>query len=192
MIIFGELGYFVKSGPTAFDLTVAEWFKSHRTPDQVHLAQIYGALATPVVILIALCVVLLFRQYWTSAWYLVDFVPLALILTGAGVATLAKLIFDRVRPDAGLAAQFDLEPSFPSAHVAFVALSGGCLLLIYSRRRALMVSLVMLITAFTAFDRLLLGAHWFTDVVGSMFMAIGCFFLMKFIEESLMERERVM
>lgn len=192
MIIFGELGYFVKSGPTAFDLTVAEWFRSHRTPGQVQLAQIYSALTTPAVILAALCIVLLFRQYWTQAWYLIDFVPLALILGAAGISTLAKPFFDRVRPEGGLAIQLDLEPSYPSGHVAFVALSGGCLLLIYSRKRALTVLLIMLITAFTAFDRLLLGAHWFTDVVGSMFLVIGCFYLMKFIEELLSERERVM
>lgn len=191
MIIFGELGYFVKDGPTAFDSTVAEWFKSHRTLSEVNLAQIYSALTTPAVILAALCIVLLFRQYWTSAWYLIDFLPLALILGAASIATLAKHIFDRVRPDAGLAVQFDLEPSFPSGHVAFVALSGGCLLLIYSRRRVLTVLLIMLVTAFTAFDRLLLGAHWFTDVVGSMFLATGCFYLIKYIEELLSERERV-
>ncbi len=192
MIIFGELGYFVKSGPTAFDSTVAEWFESYRTPGQVQLAQIYSALTTPAVILVAVCIVLIFRQYWTHAWYLIDFVPLALMVGAGGVATVAKLFFDRVRPSSGLAIQFDLEPSFPSSHVAFVAVAGGCLLLVYSGKRVLTVFLIMLITAFTAFERLLVGAHWFTDVVGSMFMAIGLFFLMKFIEEFLAERERVM
>jgi len=192
MIIFVELGYFVKSEPTAFDSTVAEWFKSHRTPGEVHFAQIYSALTAPVVILVVVCIILLFRQYWTRAWYLIDFVPLSLMLGAAGVATLAKHFFDRVRPGLDLATQIDLEPGFPSGHVAFVAVSGGCLLLIYSRKRALTVLLVMLVTVFTAFDRLLLGAHWFTDVIGSMFMATGCFFLMKFMEEILAERERVM
>lgn len=192
MIIFGELGYFVKSGPTAFDSTVAEWFESYRTPGQVQLAQIYSALTTPAVILVAVCIVLIFRQYWTHAWYLIDFVPLALMVGAGGVATVAKLFFDRVRPSSGLAIQFDLEPSFPSSHVAFVAVAGGCLLLVYSGKRVLTVFLIMLITAFTAFERLLVGAHWFTDVVGSMFMAVGLFFLMKFIEEFLAERERVM
>ncbi|MDP1719973.1 MAG: phosphatase PAP2 family protein [Candidatus Nanopelagicaceae bacterium] len=191
MIIFGELGYFVKSGPTAFDSTVAEWFKSHRTPGEVHFAQIYSAITAPALILIMVCIILLFRQYWNHAWYLIDFVPLALIVSAGGVATLAKLFFDRVRPGIGLAIQFDLEPSFPSGHVAFIAASGGCLLLIYSRRRALTLLLVMIITVFTAFDRLLLGAHWFTDVIGSMFMAAGLFYLMKFVEELLAERERV-
>lgn len=192
IIIFAELGYFVRSGPTAFDSTVAEWFGSHRTPGQVQLAQIYSALTTPIVIFAALCIVLLFRQYWTQSWYLIDFVPLALILGAAAIATLAKPFFDRMRPEGGLAIQLDLEPSYPSAHVAFVALSGGCLLLIYSRNRALTVLLIMLITTFTAFERLLLGAHWFSDVVGSVFLVIGCFYLMKFIEEWLSDRERVM
>lgn len=192
MIIFGELGYFVKSGPTAFDSTVAEWFESYRTPVEVQVAQIYNALTTPALVLIAACMILLFRQYWTRAWYLIDFVPLALMVGAGGVVTVAKSFFDRVRPGSGLAIQFDLEPSFPSGHVAFVAVAGGCLLLVYSGKRALTVLLIMLITVFTAFERLLVGAHWFTDVVGSMFMAIGLFYLMKFIEEFLTERERVM
>lgn len=192
MIIFGELGYFVRSGPIAFDSTVAEWFKMHRTSGQVQLGQIYGAITAPEIILVVVCLILLFRQYWTGAWYLIDFIPLALMLGAAGLATLAKHSFDRVRPGVDLATQFDLEPGFPSGHVAFVAVSGGCLLLIYSRKRALIVLLVMLATAITAFDRLLLGAHWLTDVIGSIFMAIGCFFLMKFIEETLAKRERVM
>lgn len=192
MIIFGELGYFVRSSPTAFDSSVAGWFKSYRTPGEVSVAQIYSALTTPAIILIVACIVLIFRQYWTQSWFLIDFVPLVLMISTGAIVAVAKLLFDRVKPGAGLAVLFDLEPSFPSGHVAFIAGAGGCLLLIYSRRRVLTVLLIMIITAFTAFERLLIGAHWFTDVVGSIFMAIGVFYLMKFIEELLAERERVM
>ncbi|MFZ2227274.1 MAG: phosphatase PAP2 family protein [Candidatus Nanopelagicaceae bacterium] len=192
MIIFGELGFFVKNGPTAFDSTVAEWFKSHRTPSGVHVAQVYAALTAPAVILAVVCMILIFRQYWTQAWFLIDFVPLLLMISVGGVVTSAKLFFDRVKPGAGLAVQLDLESSFPSAHVAFIAAAGGCLLLVYSRGRVLTVLSIMVITGFTAVDRLLLGAHWFTDVVGSAFLVMGLFYLMKFIEELLAERERVM
>lgn len=191
-IIFGELGYFVKDGPTAIDSHIAEWFKVHRTLTEVRFAEVFNALTTPVLVLTVAVILLLFRQYWRHAWYLIDFAPIALLVGTGGVATVAKFYFDRVRPGAGLSIHFDLEPSFPSGHVAFIAVTGGCLLLIYSGRRALVLALTVLITAFTGFERLLVGAHWFTDVIGSVFMAIGVFFLIKFIEEILVERERAM
>lgn len=190
--IFGTLGYLVKDGPTAFDSTLAEWFKVHRTPGEVRFAEVFNALTTPVLILILAVILLLFRQYWRHAWHLIDFAPLALLVGTGGVATVAKFFFNRVRPGESLSIHFDLEPSFPSGHVAFIAVTGGCLLLIYSARRALVISLTVLITGFTGYERLLVGAHWFTDVVGSVFMAIGVFFLIKFIEEFLVERERAM
>lgn len=191
LTIFFELGYFVKSGPTTFDSTVAQWFKSHRTPGEIQWAQIFSALTTPVLLFILLCIVLLFRQYWTDSWLLIDFIPLGFLVGGAAVATLSKLLFDRLRPGVGLATQFELDPSYPSSHVAFVAITGGCLLLLYSGRRALTLLVVMLVTVLMAVDRLVLGAHWFSDVVGSIFMATGLFYLSKFCEESLEERARV-
>lgn len=191
-LIFGELGFFVKDGPTPLDSTIAEWFKVHRTPAEVRFAEVFNAFTAPALVLILAVVLLLFRQYRMHAWYLLDFAPLALLVGTGGVATVAKFYFDRLRPGAGLSINFDLEPSFPSGHVAFIAVTCGCLLLIYSGRRALVITLTLLITAFSGFERLLVGAHWFTDVLGSVFMAVGIFFLIKYIEELLVERERAM
>ena len=192
IVIFVEIGYFVKSGPTTLDSTVAQWFKSHRTPTEIRWAQIFSAITVPLIIFIVVMIILLFRQYWTHSWLLIDFIPLGLLVSCAAVATLAKHLFDRVRPGYGLSTQIEFDPSYPSSHVAFIAISGGCLLLLYAGRRPLVLTIVILTTALMAFDRLLLGVHWFTDVVGSIFMAGGLILLSKFMEESLKERERVM
>lgn len=191
LIIFVELGNAVKDGPTAFDSTVAQWFKAHRNPSEYNWAQIVTAFTTPLIVCVALVVLLLFRQYWMGAWTPVDFVPLALVICAGAVSLWAKPFFGRIRPGLGLATQFDLEPSYPSSHVVFIALAGGCLLFVYSRRRALTVLLIIFATANVAVVRLMLGVHWFTDVVGAMFMSTGMFYLFKFIESSLEERERV-
>ncbi len=182
----------MKGGPATFDSTVADWFKSHRTPGEIQWAQVFSAITTPALVFVVVCVALLFWQYWTDSWLSIDFIPLGLMVSSAGVATLAKLFFDRSRPGVGLATQIDLDPSYPSSHVAFIAITGGCLLLLYSGRRALTLLFVMLVTVLMAVDRLLLGAHWFTDLLGSIFMVIGLFYLSKFVEESLEERERMM
>ena len=192
IVIFVEIGYFVRTGPTAVDSTVAQWFKSHRTPGEIRWAQIFSAITVPLIVFIIMMIILLFRQYWTHSWNLLDFIPLGLLVSCAAVATLAKHLFDRVRPGYGFSTQIELDPSYPSSHVAFIAITGGCLLLLYAGRRALILIFVTMITALMAVDRLLLGVHWFSDVVGSIFMAGGLIFLSKFMEESLKDRERIM
>lgn len=192
IVIFVEIGYFVRTGPTAVDSAVALWFKSHRTPGEIRWAQIFSAITVPLIIFIVIVILLLFRQYWTHSWLLIDFIPLGLLVSCAAVATLAKHLFDRVRPGYGFSTQIELDPSYPSSHVAFIAITGGCLLLLYAGKRALILIVVTLITALTALDRFILGVHWFSDVVGSIFMAGGLILLSKFMEESLKERERVM
>ena len=191
-VIFVEIGYFVRSGPTAFDSTVALWFKSRRTPGEIRWAQIFSSLTVPLIIFILIAILLLFRQYWTQSWLLIDFIPLGLLVSCAAVATLAKPLFDRARPGYGLTTQVELDASYPSSHVAFVAIASGCLLLLYSGKRVLILIVATLVIALMAFDRLLLGVHWFSDAVGSLFMAGGLILLSKYVEESLKEKERVM
>jgi len=189
--LFVELGVIAKSGPLPIDTRVALWFKAHRTPSEVHWAQIFSALTTPVIIFTAIVLLLLFLNYWTGSWYVRDFIPLALIGSCAVISTLAKTFFDRVRPGAGLTTLFDFEPSYPSSHTVFIAAAGCSLLFFAGRRQFLILVTVGLVTIFIGVVRLTLGVHWFTDIVGSAFLSFGMLIIFYVVDDWLAERERM-
>ncbi len=189
--LFVELGVIAKSGPLPIDTRVALWFKAHRTPSEVHWAQIFSALTTPVIIFTAIVLLLLFLNYWTGSWYVRDFIPLALIGSCAVISTLAKTFFDRVRPGAGLTTLFDFEPSYPSSHTVFIAAAGCSLLFFAGRRQFLILVTVGLVTIFIGVVRLTLGVHWFTDIIGSAFLSFGMLIVFYVVDDWLAERERM-
>lgn len=186
-----ELGVIAKSGPLPIDMRVALWFKAHRTPSEVHWAQIFSALTTPIVVFAAFVLLLLFLNYWTGSWYVRDFIPLALIGSCAVISTLAKTFFDRVRPGAGLTTLFDFEPSYPSSHTVFIAAAGCSLLFFVGKRQFMILVTVGLVTCIIGVARLTLGVHWFTDIVGSAFLSFGMLVVFYVIDDWLAERERL-
>lgn len=188
--MFVVLGIIAKSGPLAIDTRVALWFKAHRTTTEVHLAQFISALTTPIVVFSAVVLLLLFLNYWTRSWYLRDFIPLVLLGVCAVISTLAKTFFNRTRPGAGLATLFDFEPSYPSSHTVFIAAAGCSLLFFATKKQFLIFVLVVLVTVFIGVVRLTLGVHWFTDIVGSMFLSFGMLMIFYVIDDWLAERER--
>lgn len=189
-MLFVELGVIAKDGPLPIDERVALWFKEHRTPGEVHWAQVLSALTTPVIVFLVIVVILLYLNYWTRSWYLRDFIPLAVVAASAVVSTVAKPFFGRVRPGAGLTTLFDFEPSYPSSHTVFVAAAGSALLIFAGKRQFLIFVTVGLVTAFMGLVRLVLGVHWFTDIVGSEFLAFGMLIVFYVIDDWLAERER--
>lgn len=189
LVLFVELGIIAKAGPLPIDERVALWFKAHRTPRELHWAQIISALTTPIIVLTVITVILLYLNYWTRSWYLRDFIPLALVASCAVASTLAKSFFDRARPGAGLTTLFDFDPSYPSSHTIFIA-AAGCALLIYAGKRQFLILVVVgLVTCFIALNRLTLGVHWFTDIIGSVFLSFGIFMIFYVIDDWLAEKE---
>lgn len=190
LVLFVVLGIIAKSGPLSIDTRVALWFKAHRTPSEVHWAQIFSAMTTPVIIFVVIVLLLLVLNYWARSWSLRDFIPLALMGSCAVIATLAKSFFDRVRPGAGLTTLLDLEPSYPSSHTVFIAAAGCSLLFFAGRRHLLILVAVGLVTCFIGVVRLTLGVHWFTDIVGSAFLAFGMWIIFYVLDDWLAEKER--
>lgn len=190
LVLFVELGIVAKDGPLPIDERVALWFKEHRTPGEVHWAQVFSALTTPVIVFVVIMVTLLYLNYWTRSWYLRDFVPIALVVSCAAISTFAKTFFNRVRPGAGLTTLFDFEPSYPSSHTVFIAAAGGSLLFFATKRRFLIFMALSAAAVFIGTVRLILGVHWFTDIVGSTFLVWGLLLIFYVIDDWLAERER--
>ena len=79
----------------------------------------------------------------------------------------------------------ELDPSYPSSHTILAACVFGSLALLSSdlpvfgpQRRPLTAVVCWLLAAVSVAGRLLSGFHWFTDIVGGLFLAISllCFF----------------
>jgi undecaprenyl-diphosphatase len=60
-------------------------------------------------------------------------------------------------------------PSFPSGHMANNTAIAVCLTLFYRRRGAL----YWFVTAAIGYSRIYLGAHWPSDVISTLFLAVG-------------------
>lgn len=189
-MLFVELGFISKTGPLPIDTRVALWFKAHRSAKEISIAQGISALTTPIIVLSASVLLLLFLNYWTRSWYPRDFIPLALVGTAAIISALAKPFFNRVRPGAGLTTLFDFEPSYPSSHTVMIA-AAGCALLFFAERHKFTVFMVTsLVIVFIGVVRLTLGVHWITDIIGGTFLSWGLLILFYVLDDWLAEKER--
>lgn len=191
LALFVELGLIAKSGPLAIDKRVALWFKAHRTPTQVHWANVISILTRPVIVLVVMVLLLLYLNYRTRSWNVRNLIPLALVFSSAVLAALAKSYFHRLRPGMGLSTQLDLEPSFPSSHTVFIAAAGSSLFFYVVRRHVLALVGVGLATCLMGLVRLTVGVHWFTDVVGSFLLSLGMLILFYVLDGWLAEKEGI-
>jgi membrane-associated phospholipid phosphatase len=112
------------------------------------------------------------------------------------VGVFFKASVGRPRPDPNLILQvgnFVKSDSFPSGHVLFfMSFYGFLLFLIYSRfkkthlRKVLMIFMILLIILM-GFSRIYLGAHWFSDVLGSYLIGTVWLYLMVYLYKKLIE-----
>ncbi|THF88316.1 phosphatase PAP2 family protein [Deinococcus sp. KSM4-11] len=161
--IFREGGY-------RWDQAILAWYAAHRTPALTRIARdlavIGGVGVLPVITVIVAALIAKYRSH-AHAWFLV------LALAGATlINVLAKVAFQRPRPDQLVAVLIEPGYSFPSGHTMANAAFGIALGLVFWKSRwgwpvmVLGVAWAVLIGV----SRNYLGVHYPTDVmVGFLF-----------------------
>lgn len=113
---------------------------------------------------------LLIKKYWRTAvhWG-------ALVILNVGCITVIKYLINEPRP--GQLLNGPTDPSFPSGHtcltlsfIGFLAILIGQELKPGNRRMPYIITAWIIVLV--SFSRIFLGAHWFTDILGSIFLAI--------------------
>ncbi|QFP76710.1 phosphatase PAP2 family protein [Deinococcus sp. AJ005] len=171
-----------RDGGFAWDTAILEWYRAHRTPTLTSAALALGVIGgVRVLPLITLAVALLLARAGARvhAWYLV------FALSGAALLNLlAKLIFQRPRPDELGAVLVESGFSFPSGHAMANAAFGIALGLIFWRSRLGWPVAVLGVFwgVLLAASRNYLGVHYPTDVIvgflASTAWAYGLYLLM--------------
>lgn len=171
------------------DLTIARWIQSLATNQGDGIAWLdtfmegVSSLADFPLAAASVGMVgtfLLLARRW-RAGLIVLAVPIA-----QGIVLLAKVVIDRPRPSDDLVRILDPSSSgsFPSGHAFHAFLFLGILLALTTARvqnRWLRRALTLLLTTLLlliGFSRVYLGAHWPSDVVGSIFFSVATLMLL--------------
>ena len=117
---------------------------------------------------------LLFLRKLAAAAFLV-----AAVVTGSIVSTLAKLFFERPRPDLVDHMDVTFTSSFPSAHamistLTWLTLAAIAIRFVNQRRlRNLIIFSAISISVLVGVSRVYLGVHWPSDVLAGWFIGAG-------------------
>ncbi|WP_367128807.1 phosphatase PAP2 family protein [Saccharothrix sp. HUAS TT1] len=159
----------------AWDAAVVRWLAEHRSPTFDTLLVPLGELGNTGWVIASAAVVgplaLAFRRSWAPVLFLV--------LTLLGEITLfltTTAVTPRARPDVPHAHELPPTSSFPSGHVAAsLALCLATALLVCTATshwwRWLVVAAAVVVPALVAVQRLYTGAHYPTDVLGSLLLS---------------------
>jgi undecaprenyl-diphosphatase len=178
--VLGVLVWFIRTnlGPARLDMKLAEFGAHHATAASTRFMKWVSLLGgTAGTILVALVVgAVEYRRLPSKA------IPMFLALAAVGqfaVANGIKWIVDRARPTIDPLTGFS-STSFPSGHATASAatFAAAALLLGRARRRGVRNTLAGVaagIAAAVASTRVLLGVHWFTDVVAGLLLGWAWF-----------------
>lgn len=163
-------------GPTALDRSVTIWIAEHRPDALVSAMEVLTYAGSGVAIWSVAGVGIaigLVRRDWG---------PLLIILPTALIASFTtnvlKAGLDRPRPPAGVALHDFFASSFPSGHATTAAALWGAVAFVLVRSGrcsvrgglALWGAVVVVVSA----SRLVLGAHWLTDVIAGTAVGVAC------------------
>jgi membrane-associated phospholipid phosphatase len=167
----------VSAGPPAIDRRALEFAVRLQDPTLVPVARFVSWIGDlPVVSAVALVVVAI--AYRRSRRWDLGWLTLAVVGGALAVTATIKAITDRARPDGGLTDTFS--SAFPSGHsvraAAVYALVAWLVWRWTSRDRRVLRTVTVVITvtmtAAIGASRMLLGAHWLTDVVGGYVLGV--------------------
>lgn len=178
-VVVGALALLVGGHATGLDTSLAAATADLRSPTLESLGLLTAAITRPAALtalVVGLCMVLVARRSWVDAGVL-----LGATLVSDALAVVGKVMVDRPRPTAPINLAPEAEASFPSGHVVTAATVAFVLVLIFwpqLSRRARVWALVVAsgFTTLVSVDRLVVGAHWLTDVIaalGAAAMIIG-------------------
>ena len=171
------------------DLTIAKWIQAPATTGKdgaawldtfmESVSSLAGFPFAAASVAIVGAALLLARRWRAGLIVLMVLIP-------QGVVLLAKLAVDRPRPSDDLVRILDPSSSgsFPSGHAFYAFLFFGLLLVLTAAgvqnqwlRRALMFLLTSLLVLI-GLSRVYLGAHWPSDVLGSVFFSAAALILL--------------
>lgn len=173
------LAYKIRDGGDVIwlDGAIARHMQPHLGPRRTRLALMLTQVGSPVFIVPATFVAALIsaivrRSFWTGI-----VVTATVGLVGVG-STAMKQVITAAHPHLGPQIPTELEHTFPSGHVASaLSLMGIVAIACGARPRHLTVWLgIAAVTAMVAATRVYLGAHWFSDTVGGVFLGLGTVF----------------
>jgi undecaprenyl-diphosphatase len=115
---------------------------------------------------------------------------ITLTLLSGVIGSALKVLIDRPRPTEDLVRIIEVAKyqSFPSGHVLFYLIFFGFLIILMSKIKdinrvvriiVIMVSALLIFTI--PVSRIYLGAHWFTDVLGSILLGLLLLFVLSYL-----------
>jgi membrane-associated phospholipid phosphatase len=169
--LFGVLCYFAhRYDYFPGDISISQWLQGINFASMKPLMRFAPYLAGLAVVV--------GLQLWLRSRRLA-LISIAAATAAAGlISWLLKLMVSRPRPDAELVQIMvgTQGSSFPSGHVAMATAAGGFIIYLAPRLVKspaviwLLRVLVAVIIAAVGFSRIYLGAHWYSDVVGGLFL----------------------
>ena len=139
------------------------------------IAYVFGPVGMPLIAVAAILLLALTRRSWTPV----------ILVAGAGVGSLlmtiaGKDIIGRSRPPlVDAVPPYEHSPSFPSGHSLNATVVAGVVgYLLWLHRHAILAKIAcvvvpVVLAVVVGLTRVLLGAHWFTDVLAAWLLGAG-------------------
>jgi len=172
-VVLAVLTFVIRSDPDAIglDTGAANWGARHATPFTTDVLDAITFVGLPRSIAVLAALLAVAETARTRNRWVVPFV--LVVVAGNGIITTTiKHLADRVRPAINPIAE-TLGPSFPSGHSSWSAAFFAAAALLLARHRGRRARIVLAGTAAgaavaIAATRVLLGVHWFSDVVAGL------------------------